>query len=129
MGRRRNRGQLTPLELEIMNVLWEGGPANVQAVQSSLPGDLAYTTVQTMLNVLYRKGKVKRTLQGRAYLYQPAVSREAARGRALRDMVNRLFGGSAETLVMSLVKSHRLTPAKLAELNKLIERSQRDESA
>jgi len=129
MGRKPSRGQLTPLELEIMNVLWETGPANVQAVQDHLTGDLAYTTVQTMLNVLYRKGKVKRALQGRAYVYQAVVSRETARGQALRDVVNRLFGGSAETLVMSLVKSHRLTPAKLAELNKLIERSQRGESA
>ena len=129
MGRKPSRGQLTPLELEIMNVLWESGPANVQAVRDHLTGDLAYTTVQTMLNVLYRKGKVKRALQGRAYVYQAVVSRETARGQALRDVVNRLFGGSAETLVMSLVKSHRLTPAKLAELNKLIERSQRGESA
>ena len=128
MGRKRSSGQLTPLELEIMKVLWENAPANVLAVQKRLPGGLAYTTVQTMLNVLYRKAKVTRSRQGRAYLYQPVVSQEAARGQALRDVINRLFGGSAESLVMTLVKSHRLTPSKLAELNKLIERSEQGEN-
>src|ERR1051326_7830091 len=62
MPRRKNSDPpLTPLELEIMNVLWEMGPANVQTVQSRLSGrPLAYTTVQTMLNVLHRKARVKR---------------------------------------------------------------------
>ena len=123
MGRKRSPGQLTPLELEIMKVLWESGPANVQAVQRKLPGELAYTTVQTMLNVLYRKGKVKRVLQGRAYVYAAVVSREKARSQALADLIKRLFGGSAESLVMNLVESHRLTPQKLAELNRLIEKT------
>ena len=60
MTRKRTRREFTPLELEIMNVLWATGPANVAAVQEALPGDppLAYTTVQTMLNILHRKGKV-----------------------------------------------------------------------
>jgi BlaI family transcriptional regulator, penicillinase repressor len=59
--------QLTPLELQIIKVLWDFGPSNVQAVQDELAGHtkLAYTTVQTMLNVLHRKGHVKRTLHGK----------------------------------------------------------------
>jgi BlaI family penicillinase repressor len=127
MTRKRKSRQLTPLELEIMKVLWEGGPATVQTVQDRLPGEpkLAYTTVQTMLNVLHRKGRVKRVLKGRAYEYAPAVSREITIRLALRDIINRLFGGSAESLVMSLVESRHLTPAKLAELNKLLERAAR----
>ncbi|HKE56371.1 MAG TPA: BlaI/MecI/CopY family transcriptional regulator [Pyrinomonadaceae bacterium] len=67
---------LTPLELEIMHVLWETGPANVQTVQQKLNRELAYTTVQTMLNILHKKGKVKRNLKDRAYFYKPAVSRK-----------------------------------------------------
>jgi predicted transcriptional regulator len=123
MGRKRNAGQLTPLELEIMKVLWEHGQANVQAVQAKLPGRLAYTTVQTMLNVLHRKGKVRRALKGRAYEYAPRVSREMAVRTTLRDVITRFFGGSAESLVMSLVASRDLKPEKLAELKRLIERS------
>lgn len=131
MGRKRKSRQLTPLELEIMKVLWAGGPATVQAVQQALPGGprLAYTTVQTMLTVLFRKGKVKRSLRGRAFEYTPAVSREKAAGGAIRDMIDRLFGGSAESLVMSLVESQRLSPEKLARLTKLIEKHQTTEAA
>lgn len=113
---------LTPLELEIMNVLWETGAANVQTVQDQLPRDLAYTTVQTMLNILHRKVKVKRTLKDRAYFYRPAVSRTQVARQTVGDLVERLFGGSAESLVMSLVKTKHLTPEKLAELKKMIEK-------
>src|SRR5262249_50084897 len=67
--------RLTPLELEIMNILWETGAANVHTVQERLDRELAYTTVQTMLNILHRKGRVKRTLKDRAYVYKPAVTR------------------------------------------------------
>ena len=71
---RRKSEQMTPLELEIMQVLWETGPATVQTVQRQLKRELAYTTVQTMLTVLHRKQKVKRTLKDKAYIYKPAVS-------------------------------------------------------
>jgi BlaI family penicillinase repressor len=123
MARKKNSEQLTPLELDIMKVLWETGPATVQAVQQRLPEErkLAYTTVQTMLNVLHRKGKVKRRLKNRAYHYQPAVTRRQVAGQAIGDIVNRLFGGSAESLVMSMIEHRHLTPQKLAKLNKLLD--------
>ncbi len=115
--------QLTPLELQIMKVLWDSGPSNVQAVQDRLPGrsKLAYTTVQTMLNVLHRKGRVRRILRGRAYEYEPLLSRERAAGNALRDLIDRIFGGSVEGLLMSLVNSRQLDPKELEKLSKLIE--------
>src|SRR3954447_13246440 len=126
MPGKRQSDQLTPLELALMKVLWETGPATVQTVQQQLrkERDLAYTTVQTMLNVLHRKGKVKRTLKNRAYHYRPVVSRQKAVRHAVRDMIDRFFGGSAETLVMSLIESRHLTPEKLAKLNKLMEQSE-----
>lgn len=120
MARQKNE-QLTPLELEIMNVLWETGPANVQTVQQQLKRELAYTTVQTMLNILHRKKKVKRTLKERAFFYKPAVSRSQVVSHTINDVIERLFGGSAESLVMSLVESKHLTPEKLARLNQLLE--------
>jgi BlaI family transcriptional regulator, penicillinase repressor len=125
MARKKNE-QLTPLELEIMKVLWETGPANVQTVQKRLERELAYTTVQTMLNVLHRKGKAKRTLRDKAYFYRPAVSRSQVIGNAVGDLIERMFGGSAESLVMSLVETRHLTPEKLSRLNKLIEKESRD---
>lgn len=115
---------LTQLELEIMNVLWESGPANVQTVQKALDRELAYTTVQTMLNILHRKGRVKRVLEDRAYVYQPTVSRKKALSETVSEIVEKMFGGSAESLVISLVDAKRLTPEKLARLKKLVEQSQ-----
>ena len=116
------KAQLTRLELQIMHVLWNNGPSTVQAVQQSLPGDqLAYTTVQTMLNILQRKGKVKRKLLGKAYEYRPVLSRDKALREAASDMLDRMFGGSVETLLMSLVKNNQLNADKLAKVQKLIE--------
>jgi BlaI family penicillinase repressor len=121
--RRKNLEQtLTPLELEIMNILWETGPANVQTVQSLLKGrELAYTTVQTMLNVLHRKGKVKRKLKDRAYVYRPVFSRRSAVRQAVGDMLDRFFGGSADSLVLNLIETRQVSPEKLAAIQKLLE--------
>jgi len=112
-----------------MSVLWETGPANVQTVRSRFhTRDLAYTTIQTMLNVLHRKGKVKRKLKDRAYIYSPVLSRQSAVRQALGDMLDRFFAGSADSLVMSLVEANQLTPEKLGELHRLIEESQERKS-
>jgi predicted transcriptional regulator len=114
---------LTPLELEVMKVLWEQGPSSVQEAQAGIQAvrPLAFNTVQTVLTILHRKGKVKRTLRGRAYVYRPAVSREAAEGHAVRDLVKRVFGSRPEALVLSMVRSRQLTPRQLAELQRLVE--------
>jgi BlaI family transcriptional regulator, penicillinase repressor len=119
--------QLTPLELRIMIVLWKLGPSNVQTVQDNLASGpkLAYTTVQTMLNVLHRKGRVKRALRGRAYEYEAVLSRDRAVSHALRDMIDRLFGGSVDGLLMSLVDTRQLDFKTLARLKDLIERHER----
>ncbi len=118
--------QLTPLELEIMTVLWETGPANVQTVQGRLERELAYTTVQTMLNVLHRKKKVTRVLKEKAYFYRPTVSRRQVLGQTVGDIVDRMFGGSAESLVMSLLETRRLTPETLSRLNALVDQEALD---
>jgi len=111
-----------------MQVLWEKGASTVQAVQEKLPGEsLAYTTVQTMLNVLQRKGKVKRRLVGKAYEYRPVLSRERALREAAGDLLDRMFGGSVDALLMSLVKSRQIDAAKLAKLQRLIDEGERTE--
>jgi BlaI family transcriptional regulator, penicillinase repressor len=126
LEKKRARHQFTPAELEIMKVLWERGGGTVQNVREKLPGHPgpAYTTVQTLLNILHRKGKVKRTLKGKSYEYAPKVSREGTASHAIRDLLDRLFGGSAEDLVMTLVKDRHLTPEKLEHLKQLVEQTQ-----
>jgi BlaI family penicillinase repressor len=125
LPRRKNTEQtLTPLELEIMNILWETGSANVQTVQARIQGrELAYTTIQTMLNVLHRKGKVKRQLKDRAFVYRPVLSRQSAVKQAVGEMLDRFFGGSADGLVMNLVETRQLTPEKLERIQKMLVQS------
>ena len=117
---------LTPLERRIMRVLWEGGAGNVQKVLQGLTGEpqLAYTTVQTTLNVLQRKGKVKRKLVGRAYEYNAIVSQEAADSHAVRDVLQKVFQGSVDDLLLCLVRSKQLDAQKLADLQAKLEESE-----
>ena len=129
MSKSKAQPQLTRLEFQIMQVLWEIGPSTVQAVQEKLAGDrLAYTTVQTMLNILQRKGKVTRKLLGKAYEYRPVLTREKALREAAGDVLNRMFGGSAEALLMSLVKSRQLDADKLAKVQRLIDQHEREDA-
>jgi predicted transcriptional regulator len=111
---------LTPLELRIMQALWEVGPASVKVVRQALcpTSVLAYTSVQTVLNILQRKGKVKRTLQGGAYLYHPVVSQEKVTVAMLQDIIHRMFGGSAEQLVLTLIENNLADPARICELTR-----------
>jgi BlaI family transcriptional regulator, penicillinase repressor len=117
---------LTPLERRIMRVLWEGGAGNVQKVLQGLTGEpqLAYTTVQTTLNVLQRKGKVRRKLVGRAFEYSAIVSQETADSHAVRDVLQKVFQGSVDDLLLCLVRSKQLDAQKLADLQAKLEESE-----
>ena len=114
---------LTPLERRIMRVLWEDGAGNVQKVMQGLKGEpeLAYTTIQTTLNVLHRKGRVKRKLVGRAFEYSATVSQETADSQSIRDVLHKVFQGSVDDLLLSLVRSKHLNTQKLAELQAKLE--------
>lgn len=124
---RKTNQTLTPLELEIMQALWEMGPSTVSEVQPKLKEQLAYTTVQTMLNVLLRKKKVKREQEGRAFRYRPVVSRERAMGSALNDMVKRMFGGSSEALLMAMVDTQQISAEELARVAERLAAAERNE--
>ena len=119
---------LTRLELKIMQVIWKLGSCTVTAVQAELKPPLAYTTVQTVLNILERKGKLRRELQGRAYVYSARVTEEKALGQSLRDLIDRMFGGSSEELVMSLLKSRQIDARRLAKLSEQFDKMKGDAS-
>jgi predicted transcriptional regulator len=129
----RETTALTKLELQIMQVVWKLGTSSVKGtnsvkgacsvkdVQEGLEQRLAYTTVQTMLNILERKGKLRRKLRGRAYVYSATVTEARASRHAVRDLVDRMFGGSTDELVMSLIKSRQIDPKRIAELSRKLE--------
>lgn len=126
MVKKVNKTGFSKLELKIMQVIWRCGRSTVSAVQAELEPPLAYTTVQTMLNILERKEKLRRELQGRAYVYSARVTEAKALGQGLRDLIDRMFGGSSEELVMSLLKDGQIDAKKLAELTERFKEEERE---
>lgn len=116
--RKKHTGRLTPLELALMRVLWSESPLTLQEVHERLDADppLAYTTVQTMLNVLHRKGHVKRELEGRGYRYRPATTRARAATQAVGDLIGQLFGGSVDDFVMAVLDHRDVDAAQVEKL-------------
>ena len=93
---------LTSLELAVMQALWENGDCTVAVVRSVLNQPLAYTTVQTMLNILERKKTVLRPKSGNAHTYRAIFGRKDAQVQELHELVSRLFDGSYEALAKML---------------------------
>ena len=123
-ARSTDKRGLTPLELQIMQVLWTEGPSTAAEVVPLVPGDLAYNTIQTMLQVLLKKGKVKRVAEGRAYRYRAAVSRERAAGSAIGELLKRMFGGSAEAMLLAMVDSGHVDADDLQRARKALQASE-----
>jgi len=119
----KNSDDLGDRELDIMNALWELQSASIGDVHRSLissGADVAYTTVQTMLNRLEAKGLVERERIGQNYRYRPLMKRSRAVGSAVKRLADRFFGDSTEGLVVHLVESD-LDDAQLDRLQKLID--------
>jgi predicted transcriptional regulator len=115
---RRPTPTLTPQELEIMKAVWSRGHATVRDVYEALLEErkIAYTTVMTMMNVLERKGHLRKKAEGRSFLYRPTRPRRQVVGSMVREFVRRVFGGSAAPLLAHLVDEERLTPEELSAL-------------
>jgi len=125
--------RLTDLELEIMQVVWASdGPLTVREVVERLAArgtrEPAYTTIQTMLNILCKK-RVLRSQPGpgRAHEYRPIVSRDEATSSMTREFVERLFGGEVQPLFAELLGHESLRREELEELKRLIESQLDDE--
>jgi len=103
--------RLSRLELQIMEILWRHGPLAVREVQAHFPQKKrpAYTTVQTMMTRLEAKQALRRTAKsGNAYIFEPAISRNAAQRRLVDEFLG-LFGGRMQPLMAHLVESGKLT--------------------
>ena len=121
----RNKSlNLTEAELRLMDVLWEKGSATVAEVADALPKQLglAYNTVLTTLRILEDKGYVRhsKSKEGRAFIYKPLVSREAASRSAVRHLLGRFFGNSAEALVLNLLEDEDFSEAERKRIQNLL---------
>jgi len=113
-------------ELAIMKVVWRGKDVSVREVYETLRQRraVAYTTVMTMMNTLEGKGYLKKTLDGRAYRYRPAIPERRVITTMVREFVDRVFDGSAAPLLAHLVSASDLSDAEREELRRLIDEAE-----
>jgi predicted transcriptional regulator len=114
--------QPTDVELEILQILWDAGPLSLsqlcEKIRERRP--VATTTVATMLKVMLNKNLVRRARVARGSLWSARLSRESTVSGMLSGLVDRLFNGSAQTLVAHLIEDGRLTAAQRREILELL---------
>jgi predicted transcriptional regulator len=118
---------LTGQELEIMKVIWPRGQATVREVYDDLRTrrSIAYTSVQTMMNVLETKGHLKRQPGAKtANVYAPVRPQQLVVKSMVREFVNRVFDGSARPLLVHLLKEKGLTDRERRELQRLLDKEE-----
>jgi len=111
----------TQRELDIMAVLWERGPSTVAEVRSALSVDLSHNTVATLLGILESKGHVAHAEEGRAFRYHAVTERDEAGRSAFQRLVETVFGGSAEAMLLHFVRDRRLTRAELERIRSAVD--------
>jgi BlaI family transcriptional regulator, penicillinase repressor len=126
------RPQITPteVELEILQVLWEHQPATVRELVEILnqTRPRAYTSILSMLNVMFEKGLVTREPKGRAHVYRARYSRERTLGGVVSDLLGRVFEGSTTSLITRVLEQSKPSPDELDEIRRAIEEWQSEEN-
>jgi predicted transcriptional regulator len=115
---------LTERELEVMHVFWRDGELTAAEARDRLAAnrlDRTYTTIATLVRILHEKGFLEQTNDQRPFRYSPSRSYEDVSGRLLGDVLERVFRGSREQLLLRLVEQRRLTPKERALLRSILQ--------
>ncbi len=115
--------ELTERELEVMHFFWSGGEATAAEARDALAAegmDRAYTTIATLVRILSDKGFLEQTNTERPFTYRPARTFEAVARRLLDDVVERVFRGSREELLVQLLQRKKLTAKERAMLKRIL---------
>jgi predicted transcriptional regulator len=124
MARRKTMGP-TDRELAILSVLWERGPSTVREVHEALhqedKGETGYTTTLKLMQIMVEKGSLVREDDGRRHIYRPALSEERTQKQLVQDLLDRVFAGSAEKLVLRALSARKVSPNELKRIRKMIE--------
>src|SRR5580693_729162 len=122
--------KLSKLELQILEALWAHGKASIREIQEAFPEPRpAYTTIQTTVYRLEGKRAVRRVRKiGNADIFEPLVARDVTRHRVLDEILS-LFGGRAQPMMAQLAEAGKLTKEDIRELERVIDRRDRQEKA
>ena len=126
---RKKSSTLTEVEQRLMEIIWERRSATVSEVLADLAPEhkVAFNTVQTTMRILEDKGYLQHRPDGRAFRYQPIVAREQASASAVKQLLNRFFGGAPGQLALNLLQNERLNAGELAELRRLLDKAGTEE--
>ncbi len=115
----------TDAELEILRVLWHRGPSTVREVHDVLGErkDTSYNTTLKLMQIMSKKGILRRDRSTRPQIYRPAVPEERMQRRLVSDLLDRAFGGSARKLVAALTSTD-ISDEELAEIRRLVEEAE-----
>ena len=113
----------TAAELTILQILWRRGPSTVRDVYNDWDKDspVGYTTVLKLLQIMTDKGLVERDEKARAHVYKATSDREQTQGRLVRDLVDKVFGGSAAQLVLRALSERKASAKEIAEIREMLE--------
>ena len=127
MPRKKQSGP-TEKELEILSILWEHGACTVRDVNTcmNLTEETGYTTTLKLMQIMYDKGLLKRNDSTKTHVYSPAYPEEQIQSQVLGSLLDRVFAGSPEKLMMRVLSSQRVTPDELSNLKKLIEMKEKE---
>ena len=116
-------------ELEILHELWKRGPSTVREIHEALTEKqegTGYTTVLKLLQIMHTKGLVSRDDSSRAHVYQAAIKEEEVQATMVEKLMDRVFKGSAQQLVLRALSLKRSTPEELAEIRKILDNLEND---
>lgn len=119
--------KLTPAEWEIMEAIWKlgGAPSVRDVLDHAFPdGQKAYTTVQTVMNILEKKGLLKRKKVGLVNFYKPTKSRAQMINSELSSLVSRMFQGSIPAFANYLIQSDDITLAEIEKIKALLDQKE-----
>jgi BlaI family transcriptional regulator, penicillinase repressor len=115
--------QPTAVELEILRILWELGPSPVREIHARLnrAKGTNYSTTVKMLSVMLAKGLVKRDEKASPHVYRAALSRERAAKKFLGELIEKVYDGSAMSLVLQALAGGRATRQEIDEARRLLD--------
>lgn len=115
--------RFTPGELNVMRLLWEHGEMKPAQIQDIYPEPIKNSALRSYLTILVDKGHIRRRKEGKAYFYQAITRQQSVFSATLRELLDTFCGGSAQALLLNLIRSEELSEEELLELKRIADSS------
>lgn len=113
----------TSAEIDVLQALWETGPATVKVVHQTMSAsrpDLTYANVLRLMQIMHAKGLLERDESERSHVYAPAQSQKSMQANLLKDLISKAFAGSGKALVLAALRGGHVSKQERAEIEDLL---------